>query len=247
MARAYRDRDRALACRGWLAACPRRRCLLSALCAAVLTLVASVDGAGAGGQDSGELVALASRDALIVDDTSRLILAVRVPMSLLDEGTTGAWYLPCVRAQLPQAIISALAADDEYRVPTGRKSAPLAAFNKNSCHPSSDKILNLRREPSKLSGGGHQFAAVAHKLFHAIPRGHRLPTIFDASVQRLRSILSTAAPVRGAGASEPDKPILHALVGCRGPVAAGRHRDRGAESRVRALRRCRALPCSCVM
>ena len=184
-------------CRGWLAACPRRRCLLSALCAAVLTLVASVDGTGAGGQDSGELVALAGRDALIVDHTSRLILAVRVPMSLLDEGTTGAWYLPCVRAQLPQAIISALAADDEYRVPTGRKSAPLAAFNKNSCHPSSDKILNLRREPSKLSGGGHQFAAVAHKLFHAIPRGHRLPTIFDASVQRLRSIPEASFPLRG--------------------------------------------------
>ena len=54
------------------------------------------------------------------------------------------------------------------------------------------------------------------------------------------SILPTAAQVRGAGASEPDKPIVHALVGFRRPVAAGRHRSCGAESRVRALARCRA-------
>ena len=54
------------------------------------------------------------------------------------------------------------------------------------------------------------------------------------------SILSTAKPVRGAGASEPDKHIVHALVGCRGPAAAGRHRGCGAETGVRALSRSRA-------
>ena len=54
------------------------------------------------------------------------------------------------------------------------------------------------------------------------------------------SILSTAKPVRGAGASEPDKHIVHALVGCRGPAAAGRHRGCDAETGVRALSRSRA-------
>ena len=54
------------------------------------------------------------------------------------------------------------------------------------------------------------------------------------------SILSTAKPVRGAGASEPDKHIVHVLVGCRGPAAAGRHRGCGAETGMRALSRSRA-------
>ena len=53
------------------------------------------------------------------------------------------------------------------------------------------------------------------------------------------SILPTAVPVRGVGAGEPDRHIVHALVGCRGPAATGRHRGCGAESRVRALRRYR--------
>ena len=52
-------------------------------------------------------------------------------------------------------------------------------------------------------------------------------------------ILPTAVPVRGVGAGEPDRHIVHALVGCRGPAAIGRHRGCGAESRVRALRRYR--------
>ena len=56
------------------------------------------------------------------------------------------------------------------------------------------------------------------------------------------SILPTAAPVRGAGASEPDKPIVHVLVGFRRPVAAGRHRGCGAgkPSARATLARCRA-------
>ena len=54
------------------------------------------------------------------------------------------------------------------------------------------------------------------------------------------SIIPTNAPVRSAGASEPDNNMVHALVGGRGPAAAGRHRGCGAETRVRALARCRA-------
>ena len=68
--------------------------LLSVLWAAVLPFVAGVGGAGAGGHDDDERMALAGREALIVDGDSKLILAVRVPTSLLDESITGAWYLP---------------------------------------------------------------------------------------------------------------------------------------------------------
>ena len=61
-----------------------------------------------------------------------------------------------------------------------------------------------------------------------------------ADCATLSSILTTAAQVRGAGASEPDKHSVHAAVGCHGPAAAARHRGCGAEIRGRALPRCRA-------
>ena len=61
-----------------------------------------------------------------------------------------------------------------------------------------------------------------------------------ADCTTLSSILTTAAQVRGAGASEPDKHSVHAAVGCHGPAAAARHRGCGAEIRGRALPRCRA-------
>ena len=55
-----------------------------------------------------------------------------------------------------------------------------------------------------------------------------------------RSIVPTTASTRGAGATEPDNNIVHALIGGRGPAAAGQHRGCGSENRVRALPRCRA-------
>ena len=54
------------------------------------------------------------------------------------------------------------------------------------------------------------------------------------------SSVPTTAPTRGAGASEPDTNMVQALVGGRGPAAAGRRRGCSAETGVRALARWRA-------
>ena len=64
-----------------------------------------------------------------------------------------------------------------------------------------------------------------------------------ADCATLSSIIPTATQVRGAGASEPDNNMVHALVGGRGPAAARRHRGCGSETRVRARCLAGVLPC----
>ena len=65
-----------------------------------------------------------------------------------------------------------------------------------------------------------------------------------ADCTTLSSILTTAAQVRGAGASEPDKHSVHAAVGCHGPAAAGLHGTVAAARKSEGVRcRAAALPC----
>ena len=170
------------------AGCRRLVVLRLAVVGVLLRTVVGPGGAGAGGSDPQMLQDLAASKALIVEPNDGKVVAIRVPLSLLP-GVVGSWYLPCSKGQLPESVITTLHADDEYQLPgfSGR-------FSVKWCHHEWNHLLRLERETSR---GTNKYIALAHRLFHALPRTQRLPTYYDADFTRFRPIAEATFPLRG--------------------------------------------------
>ena len=137
---------------------------------------------------------LAAGAAVVTTSDGQHALALRVPAALLDPGTAGHWYIPCVGKELPLSVVAKLQQLDEYHVPAGARKVAAGPFSPSWCHAEWNLQLGLRREPIK---GAHRYVALHHKDFHAIPRSLSLPAVYDKDTNRFTAIPAAGFPLRG--------------------------------------------------